>query len=686
MLQMKKNIINKLLFGTALLALASCDVNSWNDKLDGFEGNPEPGDVKTIEYTLTDADYANLAANSTNKALAGEEYANDLKAVGTKHCFTDIITAKEYVPAFLSDPSFVYFTLDNGSSIKLTYNVTESLPAEITAIEGAVQYKVSEADYQEAWGSDKDYVNSFAPSTTASKNLPSILAGAYPDAEAGQYAIVNYNNSQQEPAFGGGGGGETPTFTPTSLIGSVELGQNYDLKGIVTGICTSGYILTDNTGSIFVYHGSAFDSSSIAIGDQMNVKADITAYNKGFQIAGASAQEEKLGSQSYTYPAPKVYTGAELDAAITRTTNEDAIYSRMTGTVVVNGTNVNILVDGATLAQGSAYYTPSDIKAKFVNGETVTVTGYFMAIAGGKYCSIVVTDVASGTKSVLNNAHAKSSVTIATTSENAVYYFDGKNWKVSANTSILNPADYTAMGQASGSLSSPDTYLPTYLKNKFPYAKAEDNEFVTYKYTSSGNTTYTCDEYTFDGANWVKNNGVVPETSQFVKANGKWMYDPNVTVVLPVIKGNATSSMYYQACVDWVYEHIDKPLGSSSITSGKFYVTKYGNNEYYCGTSAYQNNVDLRAAKAKEQYPEGYADMTDDQILDHMKNRFVKEVMPGALATLHPEAAPVAGMDVIYTITFGVYTGSNATYTVRYKVIDKAKFEFIDCTWDTPAE
>ena len=180
---------------------------------------------------------------------------------------------------------------------------------------------------------------------------------------------------------------------------------------------------------------------------------------------------------------------------------------------------------------------------------------------------------------------------------------------------------------------------------------------------------------------WQKTNGVTEESAQFVRTNGKWMYDPNVEITLPSGKGVEISTKYYQACVDWVYEHIDKPLGSTGLKDGNFYISKYGNNEYYCGTSAYQGNVDLRPAKAKEQYPAGYEGMTDEQIETLMMDRFCKEVLPGALATLHADAAPVAGLEVVYTINFAVYNNATTNHTVRYKVTAPGTFEFIDCSW-----
>ena len=110
-------------------------------------------------------------------------------------------------------------------------------------------------------------------------------------------------------------------------------------------------------------------------------------------------------------------------------------------------------------------------------------------------------------------------------------------------------------------------------------------------------------------------------------------------------------------------------------------MTSYGNNEYYSGTSAYQGNVDLRASAARLQYADGYADMTDDEVVETEKRRFAYEVMPGALAKLHPDAVPVPGIDVLYTIDFSAYTGSITAYTIVYKVTAPATFEFVSCDW-----
>ncbi len=238
------------------------------------------------------------------------------------------------------------------------------------------------------------------------------------------------------------------------------------------------------------------------------------------------------------------------------------------------------------------------------------------------------------------------------------------------------------MGQKYQNLTTPDVYLPTYLAQKYPYAQEGTEINVLYLLYKDSKTAYACDPYVLKNNTWVLNRFVTEETSQFVYTSSGWMYDPNVTITLPAGRNMAISSTYYQACVDWVYNNICVPLGDTSIKSGKFYVTSYGNNEYYCGTSAYQNNIDLRPDKAREQYPAGYTGMSDEEIVALEKSRFLNEVMPGALSTLHPDAKPIEGLEVLFTINFSVYTGTTTEYTAVFKVVGQGKFEPVSCTWD----
>ena len=675
---MKNHIAKSLIAGAAVLALAACDYNSWNeDYLDGFE-TPDNTDVKTVEYTLTAADYAAVAANKTNAALAGDALKDQLANVGKLHRFTDEIPAADYMPAFLASTSFPYFSLSDGSAVKLTFNVADALPEELEKLNATEAYTLTTEDYQTIWDSEEDYADALAPSHTPEVAIPAVLAGKYPDAELGDYVVVNYNWSENDPVFNAQPTPD-PGFEPTAVLGSLEMDQTVTVRGWITGVCERGYIVTDASGSVFAYYGGGIDIASYPIGAEIEVTAPVSSYNKGWQLDGSKVISETVNKngEPYTYPAPEILTGSKMDELITRADNELAMYVQMTGTVAVSGNNINIVVEGAEEAKGSAYFSTEAQKEMLTDGAKVTVTGYFIAVAGTRYMNTVVTDIKTGAAAPARVAQ------LASTGKAQAYYFNGTRWSKPNNVTALSAAQCNEItGKTYGNLTKAqaDYALPIFLKQTFPYAQAGNQQFIVFNCNDV--KAYVGRQYIFDGAEWAENDGIEETTLQFVRQGGSWKADPSVVLVLPSGKGQELSATYYQACTDWVYENIDVPLGSTSITSGFGYVTSYGNNEYYSGTSAYQNNVDLRADKAAAQYPEGYAGMSDAEIGALMKKRFETEVMPGVLAKLHPEAAPMEGVQVTYTITFGTYDGSNHTETIRFEVTAPGTFTFLDCTWN----
>lgn len=680
---MNTKIFFSLMAAAAVSAtLNGCDDNAWNDKLDGFKDkeNEPLTEVQTIEYTMTDADYASVSSDKTNQALAGEDLANALANVGKQKCFSEQIPAEDYAPALLASK---YYYLDNGSAVNLTYRQSVGLPAYLADAAAAELYTVTEDDYKNTvWESAEDYVNGFAPSKPASRYLSRILAANVSD-DAG-YCIVSYNQSNQEPVFGNIGGGQQPEpWKPGNTIGQATLNADIEAQAVVTGICAQGYIVTDASGSILVYMGSSFDASSVQIGQQLNITGVIGAYNKGLQITGSSATVEVVGTQKVTYPSAEVVNGAKLDELGARTDNELAKYITITGKVVVSGNNINIEVDGAATTKGSVYQGTPAQKALFTDGATVTVTGWFIAVAGGnRYANMVVTAV-DGKAVAAAPRHRAAAVEVPMTAHNAVYTYTDGRWSEATDFVVLQPGDYTDMGQKYQNLTNANQLLPTYLKQKFPYAAAEAVKNVLYLYynSSSKETYYICDQYVYNGSEWTLNNGIETVTRQFVKNAGKWMYDPSVVITLPSGRNQAFSATYYQACVDWVYENICVPLGDTSITSGLFYVSKYGNNDYYSGASAYQNNVDIRGASAREQYAAGFEGMTDDQISELIKKRFFEEVFPAALSKIHADVEPIPGLDYTYTFNFYAYNGSTIACQAVYKVVGKGQFEPVKCVW-----
>jgi hypothetical protein len=201
---------------------------------------------------------------------------------------------------------------------------------------------------------------------------------------------VTYGESSNEGGEQGGeqGGTDTPAFAMTSVIGSVVSGETYDIDGVVTGVCSRGFILTDNSGSILAYLGAATDYK---VGDQIRAKAKISSYGTALQIDKTSTFE-KLGEQTVTYPTPVAYDAAKIETAVARESDAIAEYVEFTGTVSVSGNYYNILV-GSDKAQGSVYYATDDIKALLEDGKEVTIDGYFVSVSTSKYFNVVVTGV-----------------------------------------------------------------------------------------------------------------------------------------------------------------------------------------------------------------------------------------------------------------------------------------------------
>lgn len=676
---MKTKIYIPLAALCGIAMMTGCDENAWNDHLDGFDSNFNPTQVETINYTLTDEDYVAIANNSTNKQIAKEAgNSKALENLSKNLYFTDKITAQEYVPAFLASTNSQFYTLSNGSAIKVTYKMAVGLPEEVTEAVGATEVRVRDDFYKaNVWESDENYISAFAPDKPASKFLPKFLLEQLPDAQEGDYAVVSYAQADQNPIFGNVGGGDTH-FEMSNVLANVTKEQEISVNGVVTGSCGAGYVISDKAGAILVYMGGGFDAGTYPIGTQLNVAGTVDAFNNGLQLT-SSATVKKLGSEDYKFPAPKVMDGAALDALKADPKNRLAIYASVSGEMSV-GTYTNLIVPGAKNTKISPYYVSSDQKKLLTDKAKVTLVGWIVSCSKSGICNFVVNDIKlDGGAATTAIGTLSLAAEVPTTSLNAIYRFDGTKWSVPSDMVVLNPGDYTAMGQSHPNLTEPDNYLPAYCRQKFPYAAAKDSKFIVYKFYNGSSTVLACANYVYNGTEWVKNDGVETITSQFVRTNGVWKFDPSVTINLPETSTFATN--FYQSCVDWVYQTKCVPLGDTSIKSGKFWVSKYGNNEVYSGASAFKNDVDLRPGAAVTQYAAGWEGKTDAEIIAGLKHNFAYETLPAVLAEYYPDAVPIEGVEVLYTVNFDAFDGSRHPSIIVYEVTGPAKFEVKSENW-----
>ncbi len=177
-------------------------------------------------------------------------------------------------------------------------------------------------------------------------------------------------------------------FQMTSVLGSATLGSELSVGGVVTAICTRGIVVTDNSGSLFVY-SSSFPYKDYAIGDQVSFTGTVGEYGTGLQFDGTAVTIEKWGNQAYTYPAP---TTIDWASAVARSASERAYYTTMEGTLSISGNFYNVEL-GIENVQGSIYYATDEVKAKMANGQDVKLKGYFISVSSGKYANLIVTEV-----------------------------------------------------------------------------------------------------------------------------------------------------------------------------------------------------------------------------------------------------------------------------------------------------
>lgn len=649
-----------LLAMAAVASLSACDENSWNKHIDGFEEvYDEPtADVRTIDYTLTAADYAAIASNATNKALAGEANADALAAVGKNKCFSQAIAAADYVPAFLESTSFPYFTITDGSAVRLTYNLQNDVPQAV--VDGrAAQALTVQNDYyaNEVWGDD-NYINAFAPSYPAADYIPSYLAD-YADPDDGTVAVVTYNEAATDPVFGDAG--DQPA-QPVEVFAKAFT-DNLD------GFTIENTLIPAELEFVWSYGGENYGAKASAYKDGTSYATDALLISPEISLVGIADPVMTFEHVVNKFPS--------AEFAVEHCT----LLVRVSGTADWTPVAIPQYTDNTSWTFG----TSGAIDLSAFQGKKIQFAFRYVSLDGQsgtwEIKNLAITGMPATDSAPARRASALQGLVITEKAAAYAYSADNDEW-APADYVVLQPDTYTQMGQSHPNLSTAEPYLSTYLAMTFPYAAPETVKNVLWRHYAGGTTSTDCSQYVYDGTAWKANNFITEETAQFVRNAGHWIYNPNVTITLPAGRNQELSTLYFQACVDWVYENICVPLGDTSIKSGKFYVTSYGNNEYYSGTSAYQGNVDLRPDKARDQYPAGYEGMTDDQIVALMKERFMNEVMPGALARLHPDATPIPGIDLLYTINFGVYTGTSATYTAVFKVTAPATFEPVSCTWD----
>ena len=493
------------------------------------------------------------------------------------------------------------------------------------------------------------------------------------------FIVVSVNEA---PAIGGG-----VANNYTSVLGTAVLGDVVEVNGYISAVSSQGPILTDNGGSVLLYKTSGYE-----LGDEVTVSGKISSYNCGFQIGTDGLTIEKTGTTTVVYPTALNITGAYADELLTTRVNDEyAYYAKMTGTVAVSGNYYNFNIDGAETAVGSIYGATDEVKSWLTDGLECTLYGYFCSIsktAGApKYVNIIVTSVEPAAGAAARTLAMK----VNSEKRYAFYKFNGTSYEA-ADIVAVQPADYRSMGQSYDNFTNPaqDNYLPLFLRETRPYAQAGDKVYLGYICRANSVNSWRVDEYVFNGE-WVKTIYFGEKQDQFRKAEGVWSIDRTLELDY-TNTSSADTKAFYQYCVNWVYDFKDVPMGapardnageiiSTDIVTidgakpaGNYWVSNYGNNEFYTGASAYYGNVDWRPSAVKSGFAAaGMGDLSDDEILAKLKEN-AAEVYAEVLSYMYPEMTS----DQYKKVVIKVYCyGPNKNYSFTFDVVEAGKFAYV---------
>ena len=582
------------------------------DNFPGYDSEVIPDNVANIVYTLTDADY---------EAIGG--------SVGTNKYFSADAMPDDYLPEWLSE---TYFTADAGSSANLTYRFKtvyphyQNIPYEI----------LTEEDYAVIYGTG--YNNATFLNASNVGRMYRILNAKYAEPQTNDRVMVEYQYSEDGQ----------PSRGETIAYWDFEDWTDEDITSPQDGwfLSASGNKWQTREYSNNKYLQYTANNAEGAC-DAWLVTPGIAIPTTGLNLA---------------WDVCVGYWNADCLKVLV-STNFNGDVNAATWTDVTSHFNLPQEPTGGYGTMASAGIMSLDDYA----GQTIYVAYHYEGNGSS--------DDRRTTTYQIDNIMVANEIAapVETETRFALYEYTGRGWYEFENSNhaiCLSMADYEEIGGNPGRYHNFDdnapaqAYMPQFLAKHAGYALDGDTCTVIFRQYSGGNRVGN-EQYVYNAATnlWNYCDLVREETRPYGFNGTEWNYNPSVTINLEVGKDIPASATFYQAIVDWVADNYPE------------YVTSYGNNEYYFGSSAYQNNFDFRinAWQGQGTYP----GMQGEELTALMWER-LPQSFPHALETLYPNAAPVDGMDVFYTINFGIYDGSTKMYTIQYKVVGQGQFEYVE--------
>ena len=262
------------------------------------------------------------------------------------------------------------------------------------------------------------------------------------------------------------GGGEEPGDEMT--IAQVVVAADdtpVAVKGQVMAKSTNGFVISDETGNLFVYGGTNTPIvDQVEIGSNVTVTGTKGTYNNQAQIASPSVSDVTSGEAVYPDPV-------ELNGNENAITSGLITYVTWTGVITKSGNYYNFDIAGANRT-GSVYYADPSLNIDSVVGQQVVMTGYYVSHSSS-FLYVLPVSVTASDEPYLNISDETKSVSSAAGS----FTFD-----ITSNTDwTVSSSDDTNFSVAPTSGSDNGTVTVTYTENTSSDSRAAT---ITVRYGS----------------------------------------------------------------------------------------------------------------------------------------------------------------------------------------------------------
>ena len=374
----------------------------------------------------------------------------------------------------------------------------------------------------------------------------------------------------------------------------------------VSALTTNGFVIADNTGSIFVYKSG----QGVSIGQTVTVSGTVASFNKGLQFP-STCTVTKGAAGTYSYDVPATYTSTEISAWIGDASDRLSSYVTMTGVVKKNGSNYDLIVGGGATANATLYYPVSTHTTGLAEGDNVIVTGYAINVMSSK-CGVVPTEVINNEttpKIVYEDISGVAAAGVTDASLTVTpYRIDG--WTpVVTRTGCVSAASinascttvtYSVSNNESTSAQS-GTIVVTFQKS------GESDVVYTINVAQVGKAAGSSYIYTFTDKSWTANLGGSAANWTKGKDGNAFTSGQGIQVTTGVTGANATSPKSFTGVSRIVVTYnTNKSAGAGSI------VVQVGDNTEKSNSCAYSGSGDGRSANYTTTY--NYATKQDGKV------------------------------------------------------------------------